>query len=77
MHSVFLITKKIFIKKAILIDDDYRGPPGRICAKRNDDVVVTCGQDHKKNQAILITEIAIEEKIYPPSEFFKLWSKLE
>ncbi|MDE2590562.1 MAG: methionyl-tRNA formyltransferase, partial [Patescibacteria group bacterium] len=49
--------KKIHVKRVELVSDDVRGVPGRICVIRNDGVIVTCGNNHKKNQALLITEI--------------------
>lgn len=70
--------KKIFIKKATLSSIDYRGPPGRICVIRDDELVVTCGTDHTKNQALLIKEIATEEGKCSITDFFKkLWIDLE
>lgn len=68
----------IFIKKAILIEEDYRGPPGRICQISDRGIIVTCGINHEQNQALLLTEIASEEKSYKPNEFFKkLWADLD
>lgn len=70
--------EKIFIKKAKLIEDDFRGPPGRVYGIRDDGIIVTCGYDHKENQALLITEIKVKENIINPKEYFKkLWAKLE
>jgi len=74
----FFKSQKIFIKNAKLIQDDYRGQPGRICSITDDGMIVTCGIDHTKNQAILITQIEINDKIYKPKDFFKkLWEDLE
>ncbi|MEM4249810.1 MAG: methionyl-tRNA formyltransferase [Candidatus Nitrosotenuis sp.] len=68
---------KIYIKKAKLSDEDYRGPPGRICLLNENGMIVTCGTNTTNNQAILITEIANDEKSYKPIEFFnKLWEDL-
>ena len=69
--------QKIFVKKAQLINEDFRGPGGRVCAIRKDGIIVTCGNNHKENQAILITEISTEEKSLEPNEFFKLWTQLK
>jgi len=69
--------EKIFIKKAELIEDDIRGPPGRVY-RTEDGIIVTCGYNHKENQALLITEISVKEKTMNPKEYFtKLWHKLE
>jgi len=69
--------KKIYVKRAKLIEEDYRGNAGRICSIREDGIIVTCGSDHAKNQAILISEIATDEGIYKPKDFFKdLWQDL-
>lgn len=75
----FYQSNKIYIKKARLINDDYRGLPGRICAITADGIIVTCGSDHSKNQAILITEVATDDKGFcHPKEIFKsLWTDLE
>ena len=70
--------KKIYIKKAKLLDEDFRGTPGRICAIREEGIIVTCGTNFEENQGLLITEIATDEKIFKPNEFFlKLWEDLE
>jgi len=73
----FYNEKKIYIKKAKLTNEDFRGMQGRICSIRDDGVIVTCGNDHTKNQSVLITEIAIEDKIFKPRDYFKkLWLQL-
>jgi methionyl-tRNA formyltransferase len=73
----YLDGQKIYIKKAKLSASDYRGKPGRICSINEEGVVVTCGSNHKENQALLITEIGIDKKLYKPNEFFKkLWLQL-
>lgn len=73
----FYNEEKIYIKKAKLSDDDFRGMAGRINAIRDDGIIVTCGTEYHKNQAILITEIATEEKTYRPKDYFKkLWVNL-
>ena len=70
--------KIIHIKKARLTDQDFRGPPGRICSINDDGIVVTCGMDFKKNQGLLISQISINNQIINPKDFFtKLWSKVE
>lgn len=70
--------KKIFIKRAQLTNEDYRGMPGKICAILDEGIVVTCGSVHTKNQGLLITEIGIDKKSYKPNEyFFKLWKIFE
>lgn len=67
--------KKIYIKNAKLADVDYRGPPGRICSITSDGLIVTCGTNYMENQALLITEISVDEKSCHPKDFFtKLWS---
>lgn len=73
----FYNDQKIYIKNAKLLNDDYRGECGKICSIRDDGIVVTCGKNHKENQAILITNIATENDDIKPSDFFKLWSELK
>lgn len=69
---------KILVRKAKLMDDDYRGPPGGVYNISEEGIVVTCGNNHKENQAILITEIAVNNKTMNPKDYFKkLWAKLE
>ena len=69
---------KIFLKKATLCEEDFRGPPGRICKMDNEGIVVTCGKDYSHNQGLLITEISDGKKIINPKEFFgNLWQILE
>ena len=73
----FFEDKQIFVKEAKLVSNDFRGPPGRICSIDDEGIIVTCGIDHTKNQALLITRIATEEKTYSPHEYFnKLWAEL-
>ena len=74
----FFRDKKIYIKKAMLSKDDYRGFPGRICAKKDDGIIVTCGTNHQENQGLLITEIEIDGHAYKSNEYFqKLWESLK
>lgn len=69
---------KVLIKKSKLINDDFRGMPGKICSITDTGIIVTCGNDHTKNQAILITVIQSNGKLYKANEFiFKLWDLLE
>jgi methionyl-tRNA formyltransferase len=69
---------KIHIKKAKLVEDDYRGLPGRICSITNEGVIVTCGTNHKINQGLLIMEIGVNGKKMKAKDFFnKLWENLE
>lgn len=69
--------KKILIKSAELDSDDYRGPPGSICAMKNNKIIVTCGTNHKENQAIIISNFSFENNESIPPDFFKLWSQLK
>jgi len=70
--------KKIFIKKAELSKEDFRGPPGRITAISDGGITVTCGTNHKENQGLVITEISVQDSILHPKNFFnKLWENLE
>jgi len=74
----FLNGEKIYIKKATLIEEDFRGPPGRICEIRDEGIIVTCGNDHKNNQTLLINEMATDKGHIVPKEYFtKRWLKLE
>ena len=74
----FYKEKKYFIKTATISDDDFRGPPGRICAIKNNGIVVTCGKDHSKNQSLLISKISENENVVKTSEVFtKLWEELK
>lgn len=77
-NSFFYVNdRKIYIKKARLPLDDYRGPPGRLCAISEDGIVVTCGENSLENQSLLISEIEIDEKIMNPKEYFNnLWIDL-
>lgn len=73
-----LNNETIFVKKAKLIEDDYRGPPGRICNIDDNGIVVTCGKNHKENQALLLTKIANNEGDIIPKEYFKKkWMRLD
>ena len=73
----FFEDKKYYVKKAVLLHDDFRGPAGRICSITKDGIIVTCGSDSTKNQAILISEISHNDKIFNPSDIFdKLWEEL-
>jgi len=67
---------KIFIKKAILIEEDYRGLSGTVCSIKENGIIITCGNDHSSNQAILLTEIEDESGETNPLKIFKLWKKL-
>jgi methionyl-tRNA formyltransferase len=69
--------KKILIKSAELDNDDYRGLPGSICAIKNNKIIVTCGTNHKENQAIILSNFSFENNEPIPSNFFKLWSQLK
>lgn len=70
--------KKIFVKSAKLVEDDYRGPPGRICARRTNGIIVSCGTNFSENQSLLISEIEVEGQIYKANEYFtKLWGDLK
>jgi methionyl-tRNA formyltransferase len=70
--------KKFFINKSCLLEEDFRGPSGRICKITSDGIVILCGTDHTKNQALEITELVLDEKIVNPSTIFKkLWLDLE
>ena len=69
---------KILIKKSKLLENDIRGSPGRVYAIRKDGIIVTCGMEYDKNQALLITEISVNEKVMNPKEYFQtLWTTLE
>lgn len=73
----YLNDTKIYIKKARLSLDDYRGPPGRLCAICEDGIIVTCGKNSQENQSILISEIEVNEKIMNPKDYFtNLWIDL-
>jgi methionyl-tRNA formyltransferase len=69
--------KKIFIKKARLSKEDYRGPPGRICERNERGVIITCGINHKDNQGLLIIEIEVDNVTYNPKDYFSLWTDLK
>ena len=70
--------QKIYIKKATLFEEDFRGMPGRISSITEKGVVVTCGTNHNESQAILIIEIATEEKTIKANKFFNtLWEDLD
>ena len=69
--------KKILIKNAELVTNDYRGPPGRICSINDDGLIVTCSTNHSTNQSLLIKLIQIDDKTMKPKEYpFKLWENL-
>lgn len=69
--------KKYYVKEAKLEQDDYRGTPGRISAIKENGIVVTCGNDHKSNQSILLTKISDGEQVYDANKLFsKLWVDL-
>jgi methionyl-tRNA formyltransferase len=73
----YLDDTKIYVKKAKLSEDDFRGPPGRLCTISDDGIIVTCGKNHQENQSLLITEIQVNNKILHPKDFFKnLWIDL-
>lgn len=70
--------EKVLIKQAKLIEQDYRGPPGRICSIFDSGIVITCGKNYKENQALLITKIGVNGSTKAPNEFFThLWENLE
>ncbi len=70
-------SEKYFVKNAKLIDDDYRGPSGKICAIRDGGIIVTCGNSYVKNQALLISKISKDNITYDASQLFnKLWIRL-
>lgn len=73
----YLDNTKIYVKKAELPKDDFRGPPGRLCSISENGIIITCGKNHQENQSLLITEIQIDDKILKPKDFFKkLWIDL-
>jgi len=53
--------QKLFIKKAELIGEDFRGLSGHIYKISSDGIIVTCGTNHDVNQALKITEIFVND----------------
>ena len=69
--------QKLFIKKAELIEEDFRGLPGHICNLFYG-IIITCGTNHDVNQALKITEISVNDFTISPKDYFKkLWIALE
>jgi len=74
----FFNERKILIKKAKVIEDDFRGPPGRICARKDRGIIVSCGTKFSENQSLFISEIEVDGQIYKADNFFtKLWEDLK
>lgn len=75
----FLDSRKFYVKKVRLSEIDFRGPPGRVCSIMDNGIVVTCGDNHKENQALVLLEIAAEDgtTCNPKDIVSKLWIDLE
>jgi methionyl-tRNA formyltransferase len=67
--------KKILIKESTLSEEDFRGLSGKIIQISDKGIIVTCGENHKENQALLITKWEIENA--EKSSIIKLWNQLE
>jgi methionyl-tRNA formyltransferase len=63
----FLEEKKVIIIASEILEEEYRGVPGRVALKRENGVIVTC-----KNRAILIKQVENEGLEEPATNFFKI-----
>jgi len=87
-NAFFIYNGETFhVKEAKLSEIDFRGPPGRVCAINDKEMVVTCGTDHSRNQGLTITKIVLapqhtfsflpENEINIKEKFTKLWINLQ